>query len=87
MLLREMTKVQKPSVIFEDNQGAIFLVKNRQVGICKKHIDISHHFLRDMVEHKDIDIHYIRSEDNPADIMTKNTSEADFTRHMKIITD
>ena len=40
-----------------------------------------------MVEYKDIYIHYIRSEDNPADIMTKNTSEADFERHMKIITE
>ena len=40
-----------------------------------------------MVEDKDIDVQYIRSEDNPADIMTKNTSETDFTRHMKRITE
>ena len=33
MLLVQMTKVKKPSVIYEDNQGAIFLEKNRQVGI------------------------------------------------------
>ena len=62
MFLGEMTEVEKPSVIYEDNQGAIFLAKNRQVSICTKHIDISHHFLRDMVEETDIDIHYIRSE-------------------------
>ena len=66
MLLGEMTEVQKPFVIYEDNQGAIFLSKNRQVGIHKKHIDIRHHFLRDMDEEKDIDIQYIRSEYNPA---------------------
>ena len=87
MLLREMTEVKKPSVIYEDNQGVIFLVKNRQVGICTKHIDICHHFLRYMVEVKDIDIQYIWSEENPADIMTKNTSEADFARHMRWITE
>ena len=40
-----------------------------------------------MVENKDIDIQYIRIEDNPADIMTKNTSEAYFSRHMKRITE
>ena len=40
-----------------------------------------------MVEEKDIDIQYIRSEDNPADIMTTNTSEAYFTRHMESITE
>ena len=79
--------MKKPSVIYEDNQGAIFLAKNRQVGICTKHIDIRHHFLRDMVEEKDIDVQYILSEDNPAYIMTKNTSEADVARHMKRITE
>ena len=49
MMLVEMTKLQKPSVIYEDNQGAIFLAKNRQVGTCTKHIDICHHFLQNMV--------------------------------------
>ena len=39
-----------------------------------------------MVEDKDIDIQYIRSEYNPADIITKNTSEAYFSRHTKTIT-
>ena len=40
-----------------------------------------------MVEEKDVDIHYIWSEENPADIMTKNNLEADFARHMKRITE
>ena len=40
MLLVEMIEVKKPYVIYEDNQGTIFLAKNRQVGNCTKHIDI-----------------------------------------------
>ena len=40
-----------------------------------------------MVKEKYIDIQYIRSEDNPADIMTKNTSEAGFASHMRRITE
>ena len=87
MLLGEMTKVDKPSIICEDNQGAIILAKNRQVGIRTNHIDICNHFLRTMVEEKDLDIQYIRSEENPADIMTNNTLEADFARHMRRITE
>ena len=75
----------KPSIIYEDNQGAIFLDNNRQVYICTKHIDVRHRFLRDMAERKDIDIQYIQSEEKPADIVTKNTSEADLARHMKSI--
>ena len=73
MLLGEMTKVQNTSVIYEDNQGEHFLAKNRQVGIRTKQIDISHHFLLDMGEEKDIDIQYILSEDTPGNIITKNT--------------
>ena len=80
IFLVEMTEVQKPSVIYEDNQGAIFLANISQVGICTKHIDICHHFLQDIVEGKDIYIKYILSEDKTADIMTKNTSEADFAK-------
>ena len=87
MLLGETTEVENPSVTYEDNPGAIFLARNRQVGICTNNIDIHHNFLWNMVEEKDIYIHYIRSEDNPYDIMTKNTSEADFARHIRRITE
>ena len=86
MLLVEMIEVKKPYVIYEDNQGTIFLEKNRQVGNCTKHIDICHHFLQDMVEEMDIDIQYIRDEENPAHITTKNTFEENFERHLRMIT-
>ena len=82
-----MNEVQKPSVIYKDNQGAILPSKNRQIGIRTNHIDINHHFLRNIVEDKDIDIQYIRNKENSAEIMTKNTPEEDFARHMKRITE
>ena len=44
MSLEEMTELQKPVVVCTDNQGALFLSKNRQVGICTKHKDIHQHF-------------------------------------------
>ena len=50
MFMGEITEVEKNSVIYEDNQGAIFLGNNRQGGICTNQIDIHHHFLQDMVE-------------------------------------
>ena len=59
MLLEEMTEVQNPSVINEDNQGAIYLVKNRPVVIRTNHIGVCHHFLRKIVEDKDVYIKYI----------------------------
>ena len=77
----------KLSVIYKDNQGGIFLAKNRQVVIRKNHIYICHHFLRDMMEDKDVDIQYIRSEEKPADIITKKTLEEYFASHMRKITE
>ena len=40
-----------------------------------------------MVEDKDTEIKYIRSEENPADIMTKNCSKKYYVKHMKSITE
>ena len=62
MLLGEMSEVQKPSVMYKDNQGVIYLANNRQVGMRTKHIDICHHFMRDMAEFKEVYIKYIKSE-------------------------
>ena len=39
------------------------------------------------MEYKYIDIQYIRSEDKPAEIMTKKNSESDFVKYMKNITE
>ena len=73
MFLEEITNVKNPSIIYEDNQGKNFLAKNTQVGICKKHIDIHHHFLWGVVKDKDTYINYIWSEDNPEYIRTNHT--------------
>ena len=40
---------------------------------------------RDIVEDKYIDIQYIQSDDNPVEIMTKNTLEAYIVKYMKRI--
>ena len=41
--------------------------------------------MSNVVEDKDINIKYIRSEENPVYIMTENNSEADGVKHMKRI--
>ena len=47
--LEETNEVQKPEVLYKDNQGEILLAKNRQVVMLTKHIDINHYFLRETV--------------------------------------
>jgi hypothetical protein len=49
-------------------------VKNQQVSARTKHIDIRHHYMRELQAKKDIDVRFKRSEENSADIMTKNTT-------------
>ena len=53
MLIKEIANVSLKAIIYEDNTGAIFLVKNQQVGARTKHIDVRHHFIREHYEKKD----------------------------------
>ena len=85
MLLQEITEFWKPEIMQEDNQGAIFLAKNRQVGMRTKHTNIRHHFMRYMVEGKDRYINYIRSKVNRVEITTKCFSKANRVKYTRII--
>ena len=85
MLLQEITEVWRPEIMHEFNQGANFLAKNRQVGMRTKHTNIRHHFMRYMVEGKDMYINYIRSKVNHVEITTKNCSKANRVKYIKRI--
>ena len=58
MLLEEMTEVQKPSVVYEENKEEIFLANNIQVGMCTNHIDICHHLNRYCAEYGTVKIRF-----------------------------
>ena len=57
--------------IFEDNQGAVQLSQNPVSNSNSKHIDVRHHFLRELVRQGDISVSHVPSEDQHADILTK----------------
>ena len=86
-ILDELIRDQhvKPSVIFEDNLGAIYLTKNSQISQRTKHIDVLHHFVRSMIENKTLDMKFVKSRLNASDIMTKNVTEDLFLKHQKSI--
>ena len=46
-----------------------FILNNDQVGQRTKHIDIKWHHVRDMIKDGDLVVMYVRSKDNPADII------------------
>ena len=62
----------KPTTIFEDNQGTIQLADNHGTHSKRtKHIDIRHHFIRDVMRRGWLLVEYIPTERQLADIFTK----------------
>ena len=64
-----------PITIHSDNQGAIDLTKNSMYHSRTKHIDIKHHFLRDVVELGTVGIIFCGTENMVADILTKGLAK------------
>ena len=73
--------------MLEDNQGDILLVKNRQVCIHNKTSTYATFFLRNTAEGKYMEINCIRRKENPTDIITKNSYEANHVKHTKRTTE
>ena len=64
-------RADKPIILFEDNQSAIYIAKNPQFHGRTKHIEIKYHFTREQVKKGIIDLQYCRTEDMIADMFTK----------------
>ena len=64
---------EKPvkATIFEDNKGAIDLIKNGILNKRSKHIEVRFHFITEKIREKQIEIKYIPTSEQIADIFTK----------------
>ena len=85
MLMGEVFECDLPSIIHEDNEAATYLAKNLHVSARTKHIDIRVHYVREHLKSKQGVIVPVKSEDNFADILTKNTPVKIFQRLGKAI--
>ena len=54
-----------------DNQSAIAIAKNPQFHDRTKHIEVRHHFIRDKIEQGELELEYIPTGEQVADVMTK----------------
>ncbi|GJT65153.1 retrovirus-related pol polyprotein from transposon TNT 1-94 [Tanacetum coccineum] len=66
--------------IFCVNTSAIAISNNPVLHSRTKHIDIRYHFIRDHILKGDIELHFIPTENQLADIFTKPLDEPTFTR-------
>lgn len=75
--LNELLKELLPHVnyipnFYVDNQSAIRLIKNPEFHKRTKHIDIRYHFIRQKYEEKLFNLHYVETEKQLADGLTKS---------------
>lgn len=86
LLLQEFGWNQnEPTVVMEDNQGCIKLASGSSNTSRIKHLDIKHHFIRQLVETQVIKLVYCPSESMLADLMTKPLPSPRFKTLLKLI--
>lgn len=68
----------KPTTMFIDNQSAIRLCHNPEFHKRTKHIDIKYHFVREKFQEGFINVEYVSTKDQLADILTKALSKVTF---------
>ena len=71
--------------VFEDNQGALQLSKNPVSNSNSKHIDVRHHFLRELVRQGEIIVNHVPSEYQHADILTNVLAFDLFAVHRRFL--
>ena len=77
-MLSEYNVTQDVMTLLCDNMSAINISKNPVQHSRTKHIDIRHHFIRDLVEDKVINLEHVNTENQLADIFTKALDTAQF---------
>ena len=83
-LLQTMNiEVELPITVHVENVGAIWLSNNRTTSDRIKHIVIRTSFVKEYQEDGKIIIKFVKSEENEADIFTKNTTNVIFGIHQK----
>ena len=91
LFLRQVWRFMLPSKlmpcfpVFEDNQGAVQLAQNPITNSNSKHIDVRHHFLRELVRQRNIKVVQVPSEFQHADILTKALAFDLFAFHRKFL--
>jgi hypothetical protein len=89
-LLKEMKGIGYPITtsqakvhckVFEDISGALEMAKIHKYQPRTKHLNVWLHHFRDYVERKEISIHAINTNDQPADFLTKALNEITLQRH------
>ena len=78
----EVPKIKARCRVFEDNSGAIEIAKEEKYRPRTKHINCHFHHFRSFVNNGSLSIEAIKSEDNPADILTHPVTVQRLAKHV-----
>ena len=77
-------EIEKPITVHVDNLGAIYLAKSAGTSNRTKHIDTHYHFVREHIEDGTIQIEFVRSDENHADLFTKNLPGEGYGKYQRM---
>lgn len=72
---------RSPAQIFEDNQSAMAIAESEGPSKKLKHTEVKLHFIKECVRGGKVDLCYIPSADQPADVLTKGLTPVLFNKH------
>jgi hypothetical protein len=67
-----------PTLLYSDNQPAIRLVRNPEQHLHTKHIDVPYHVIREHQANHDIEITYLQTQHQLADLFTEALTPSRF---------
>ncbi|CAL1361567.1 unnamed protein product [Linum trigynum] len=76
--LNELGFLQEQPQLFCDSQSAIHLAKNASFHARSKHIDVRYHWIRDVLEMKQLQLEKIHTDENGSDMCTKTLPREKF---------
>ena len=77
-LLLDYSICQKHLTIYCDNTSTINISKNPVQHSWTKHLEIRHHFIRELVEDGTLTLAFIHTDDQKADLFTKSLDNKQF---------
>ncbi|CAI7773820.1 unnamed protein product [Closterium sp. NIES-54] len=84
-LLAELGEEQQgPTPLYCDSKGAIALAKNPVLHGLTKHMRVKWHWPRSMVAVGEVELHYVKTTGQPADMMTKRLVEQQHWKSCKL---
>lgn len=71
-------RLDNKTILYCDNRSSILMAKSNENSKRAKHIDIKAHFIKELVACNEIEIRYVSTDQNLADILTKALPEETF---------